>query len=640
MLSLAKAAKDYYLRGGAVTGVWRGSGAAELGMAGIVSAEGLGRLFDGEHPGTGERLGRRLCKDGVAAWDVTFSADKSVSLLWALGDEETRLPVLEAFDEATTAAFGYLESVASSTRGASKTPVLDDDGDPVLNDNGTPKFRVETWSILTGGLVAASFTEFTSRADDPQLHTHVVAANKVKGNDGIWRSVDGRLLYRHQLAAGYLHEAVLRGELTRRLGVRWQSVHNGMADIEGFDRHQIEAFSRRRHQAEAWREEQGLPDTAAARQVAVLATRNPKQDHPLVELEVEWRNRADQVSLTADRVVSVTSRSRQITPPDPLALFDSLGSADGLTARASTFTKAEVVKEVAAALPEGGTRGEIEALAETFLDTGDVAPVLPDRDVETSDTVKGVTVDEPGVPVESLVEGGRARPMRRRDGKLSGIVDRLYTTVELLATEQRIIEQAVAGVAAGRWVVPDRLVEPRLRHHRHLTDGQREMVRSFATSGDTVNVGMGPAGTGKTSVMAVISQLAALTGTPIVGAALAARAAAGLQMGKDRPGRIPGSAGEGQMMDGLAGLASLQSEKPCHSRRLRWQFRPGSNRRFRLERPDREVIAIGRLPGVIPFDLGIRTLRSPHRYSSLRAVFRRRGGQVRDRRPWLHGARR
>ena len=192
-----------------------------------------------------------------------------------------------------------------------------------------------------------------------------------------------------------------------------------------------------------------------------------------------------------------------------------------------------------------------------------MAPVLPDRDVETSDTVKGVTVDEPGVPVESLVEGGMARPMRRRDGKLSDIVDRLYTTVELLANEQRIIEQAVAGVAAGRWVVPDRLVEARLRHHRHLTDGQREMVRSFATSGDTVNVGMGPAGTGKTAVMAVISQLAALTGTPIVGAALAARAAAGLQMGKDRPGRIPGSAGEGQMMDGLTGLASLQSEKPC-----------------------------------------------------------------------------
>ena len=199
MLSLAKAAKDYYLqklgemspredyylRGGTASGMWRGSGAAELGLEGAVSAEGLVRLFDGEHPGTGERLGRQLRKDGVAAWDVTFSADKSVSLLWALADEQTRCQVLEAFDEATQAAFGYLESVASSTRGASKTPVLDEDGNPVFNENGTPKFRVETWPIMTSGFAAASFTEFTSRADDPQIHTHVVVANKVKGTDGI-----------------------------------------------------------------------------------------------------------------------------------------------------------------------------------------------------------------------------------------------------------------------------------------------------------------------------------------------------------------------------------------------------------------------------------------------------------------------
>ncbi|MCH8899722.1 MAG: relaxase domain-containing protein, partial [Acidobacteria bacterium] len=317
MLSLAKAAKDYYLqklgeispredyylRGGTARGVWRGSGAAELGLEGSVDAKGLVRLFDGEHPGTGERLGRRLRKDGVAAWDVTFSADKSVSLLWALCDEETRCQVLEAFNEATDSAFGYLESVASSTRGATKTPLVDDDGNPVLNCNGTPKVRVETWPIPTEGFVAASFTEFTSRADDPQLHTHVVVANKVKGTDGVWRSIDGRLLYRHQLAAGYLHEAVLRREMTERLGVRWHLVHNGMADIEGFTRHQIEAFSKRRRQLEAWRVAEGLPDTPAARQVAVLATRNSKQDRSLVELEVEWRQRAEEVGLTPGRVV-------------------------------------------------------------------------------------------------------------------------------------------------------------------------------------------------------------------------------------------------------------------------------------------------------------------------------------------------
>ncbi len=544
MLSLAKAAKDYYLqklgeispredyylRGGTATGRWRGSGASELGLEGTVSAEGLVRLFDGQHPETGEQLGRRLRKDGVAAWDVTFSADKSVSLLWALRDNETRCQVLEAFNDATTEAFEYLESVASATRGATRVAVLDDHGNPVLNGNGTRKYRVETWPIATQGYVAASFTEFTSRADDPQLHTHVVVANKVKGTDGVWRTVDGRLLYRHQLAAGYLHEAVLRKELTERLGVRWQPVRNGMADIEGFTRPQIEAFSRRRQQAEEWRHEQGLPDTAAARQAAVIATRGPKQDHPLEALEVEWRQRAAVLGLTPERVGRMTGRSRQITPADPETLFGCLASPDGLTAQASTFAKPEVVKEVAAALPEGATRREIETLAEMFLGTRDVVSVLPGHDIEQVDVVQDLAADEPEALDEAFDTVGVARPMRRRDGKVfPGTVHRQYTTVELLATEQRIIARATSGVAAGRWVVPHRLVETRLRRHLDLTDGQRDMVRSFATSGNAFDIGIGPAGTGKTAVMAVIGELAALTGTPVLGAALAARAAAGLQ---------------------------------------------------------------------------------------------------------------
>ena len=91
MLSLAKAAKDYYLqklgemspredyylRGGSATGIWRGSGAAEQDLNGAVSAEGLVRLLDGEQPDTGEQLGRRLRNDGGAAWEVTLPADKA-----------------------------------------------------------------------------------------------------------------------------------------------------------------------------------------------------------------------------------------------------------------------------------------------------------------------------------------------------------------------------------------------------------------------------------------------------------------------------------------------------------------------------------------------------------------------------------
>jgi hypothetical protein len=537
VLSLAKAAKDYYLRklgevspgedyylrGGTATGTWRGSGASELGLEGTVLAEGLVRLFDGEHPGTGERLGRRLRRDGVAAWDLTFSADKSVSLLWALGNEQARRQVLGAFEEATAEAVSYLESVASSTRGARRVPVTDENGHPVLNGDGTRKYRTETWPIQTTGYVAASFTEFTSRADDPQLHTHVVVGNRVRGTDGAWRALDGRLLYRHQLAAGYLHEAVLRRELTRRLGVRWQPVRNGMADVEGFTRTQIEAFSRRRAELEAWREEKGLADTAAAREVATLATRSAKADHPLDTLVPGWRERATAVGLTPSRIASVMYRSHQVTRRDPGLLFENLASPEGLTARVSSFGRAEAVREVAGALPEGGTRAEIEALADAFLGHREVIPILPAPRLSTPEETSL------GEPQPSLVaEAGGL--MCRGDGTLfPRFEEPRYSTAELLRTEQRVVARALAGVGAGRWRATERQLEAVLRRHRRLTWGQRTMVRAFATSGNSVEVGVGPAGSGKTAVMAVLRDIAWRTGTPIHGAALAARAAAGLQ---------------------------------------------------------------------------------------------------------------
>lgn len=542
MLSLAKAVKDYYLqklgeispredyylRGGTAAGRWCGSGATALGLVGGVSAEGLVRLFDGEHPGTGEQLGRRLRTDGVSAWDVTFSADKSVSLLWALGDELTRKEVVQAFEEATSQAFEYLESVASSTRGATKTPITDENGDPARGPNGRPRYRVETWPIATSGYVAAAFTEYTSRADDPQLHTHVVVANKVKGDDGVWRAIDGRLLYRYQLAAGYLHEAVLRRELTQRLGVRWQPVHHGVADIAGFTRNQIEAFSQRRRQLETWREANDLPETAAARQVAVIATRTAKSDRSLEELEVVWQRRAATIGLTPEGIERIVHRSMRITSLKPEALFADLASPDGLTAHTSTFATPDVIQRIAAALPEGGTRNEIEALADSFLAGGDIIPLLPRPELTPAGPAD---VDPLVVPTHGAsVEEGTAPPMRTRDGEpFPAPTLRSYTTTELLATEQRIIEQAMAGVGKGRWQAPRWLVETLLRHRPELTDGQREIVRSFATSSNTVDVGIGPAGSGKTAVIAVVNQLATLTGRLIVGAALAARTASGLQ---------------------------------------------------------------------------------------------------------------
>ena len=85
------------------------------------------------------------------------------------------------------------------------------------------------------------------------------------------------------------------------------------------------------------------------------------------------------------------------------------------------------------------------------------------------------------------------------------------------------------GVAARRWAATEADVEEALARSPMLTEGQRAMVRRFATSGSSIDVGVGAAGTGKTTVMSIISELATQSGIPVVGTALAARTAAGFE---------------------------------------------------------------------------------------------------------------
>jgi conjugative relaxase-like TrwC/TraI family protein len=215
--------EGYYLARGEEAGRWLGNGADTLGMAGEVTAEQLRAVLDARHPDTGQQLTSHPARK-VPGFDHTFRAPKSVSLLWALGDRETAQQVAAAH-AAVDAAVGYLQRAAGFTRRGAG--------------------GVET--VPADGFVAAAFRHRTSRADDPLLHTHVLVANLARtSDDGVWRTLDSRKLFAHAKTAGVLYQAQLRHELTRRLGVAWQPVVNGHADIDGVDRELIETFSQRR----------------------------------------------------------------------------------------------------------------------------------------------------------------------------------------------------------------------------------------------------------------------------------------------------------------------------------------------------------------------------------------------------------
>src|SRR5215217_7012179 len=291
--SVAAGFDDYYAGRGESPGVWTGRGARELELEGLVRNGELGRLIRGVHPQTEEQPRthpkarvitieridpltdersietKKLAP--VAGFDLVFSPPKSVSLLHALGDEETRRAVNEAHLSAWQSALAYLEDEACVTR---------------RGKNGV--FREHA-----GGFVAAAYEHRTSRAQDPHLHTHVIVANMAQSpSDEKWRAPDGEaILKTYRLAAGYLYEAHLRAELSRTLGLEWQTPRKGWAELKGVPRRVVEEFSSRRAAVLERMREQATSGFYAA-QVAAVDTREKKEHVDLVALREDWRARA------------------------------------------------------------------------------------------------------------------------------------------------------------------------------------------------------------------------------------------------------------------------------------------------------------------------------------------------------------
>ncbi|PPH26594.1 MobF family relaxase [Rathayibacter sp. AY1F9] len=189
----------------------------------------------GRDPVDKEELGRfitaaqRPQQQAVAGYDLVFSPVKSVSVLWALGDDETRRQVEQAHQDAIAAAVGYLEERAIATR-TGRDGVAQED--------------------VRGGLIASRFRHYDSRTGDPQLHDHLVVSNKVQGIDGNWWATDGALLHKQPVAASEFYNQQVMAAPRDRLGVAVEArvVADGrrpVMEIAGIDTELMSAFSSR-----------------------------------------------------------------------------------------------------------------------------------------------------------------------------------------------------------------------------------------------------------------------------------------------------------------------------------------------------------------------------------------------------------
>lgn len=145
-------------------------------------------------------------RHAVAGFDLTFSAPKSVSVLWALADADTQARIVEAHHAAVRETLELLERHVAATR---------------VGKDGVTQADV-------AGLIAAAFDHWDSRANDPQLHTHVVVSNRVKTLiDSVWRTLDGKPLYDAVVALSAHYDVVLRDRLTGTFGLAWERRHRG-----------------------------------------------------------------------------------------------------------------------------------------------------------------------------------------------------------------------------------------------------------------------------------------------------------------------------------------------------------------------------------------------------------------------------
>lgn len=482
---IAQGIEDYYTGAGEAPGWWTGSATDEIEVFGQVEGELLHRALAGQHPKTGGQLARP--PHGairVPGYDLTFSAPKSASLLFALADPQVSREVREAHDVAVQAALSYMERQGAVGR----------------------RGRGGVVAVEGNGFLAAAFRHRTSRAGDPQLHTHVLVANMTRGPDGRWTALDAKRLYAHAKTGGYLYQAQLRAELTRRLGVQWTQVRNGQAEIAGFASPVLRAFSQRRAEVKARMDERG-EQSARAAQTAALDTRRAKDYAVDSERLVDtWRRRAVQLGLDLAELVDLLHRSE----PHPLdeqqaqSVQDQLAGPDGLTRQRSSFTRRDVIQAWCERLPEGADVALVEELGDEFLRSERAVPLLS---------------DENGLAGTDVI--------RRGDGRIVPVAPegRPYSTPELLEIERETIQRALDGQYAQVGIVDRAVLEEAIGRRPTLSAEQTVMVQRLCLDGATVQVVVGKAGTGKTFGMDAAREAWEAQGYRVYGAALARRAA-------------------------------------------------------------------------------------------------------------------
>jgi conjugative relaxase-like TrwC/TraI family protein len=464
---VAAGAEDYYAGRGEVPGVWLGAGAGALGLelGGRVSRDAFMALMSGAHPVDGSLLRRMTDRSKVAAIDLTFSAPKSVSVLFALAGGAVSDALADAHERAVSAAVKYLEAEACATR---------------RGHAGVERVRGE-------GFVAAAYRHRLSRAGDPQLHTHVVVAN-LTWADGRFTALDARPLFEHKSAAGAVYRAVLRAEVRARLPwVSWSKVARGLFEIDGIPAGVLRHFSQRRVEIERRAAElvgAGGVLSRAAMQTIALSTRRAKSEPEGEVWREDARARAAEHGLGPGELQALLAQpAAPAQRPRYREVVARLSGPEGLTGNHNTFARRHALAELAGEFTDGLAHADLERATTGYL-------------------------ADPSVRTLASREDGSA----------------MYSTASLLACERAIIDTATRPGSKPVATVAAQVVDEVLAG-TVLNVDQATAVRRLATDRQAVQTVQALAGTGKTTMLRALADTYTRAGYRVIASAPTARAA-------------------------------------------------------------------------------------------------------------------
>ncbi|MBG0567523.1 MobF family relaxase [Actinoplanes aureus] len=622
---------------GEAPGWWAGQSNALFGVRGEVTEQQLQRLLaEGKNPVTGEQLGRlwrqyqamdddarraavekaweKLPKGAtyeqiarvwlniwtaperrpVAGFDVTVSPVKSVSLLWAFGDDIVKQQVMAAHHEGVRATLQHLRRHGAFTR---------------LGTNGLVQ-------VDTDGLAAAVFDHRMSREKDPQLHSHIIVSSKVRitrNGRQEWLSLDSRAFYQATIAARIAYERAVETELGRRLGVRFAAREGSpIREIIGITARQVAHYSKRRTAIDAEMQTR-VTDLAVGRdrldagrwrrraQDATLRTR-PDKDGPesTVQAVARWRREdrtaglgtidavqrvvagvvTDDIDRAAWRVLAY-ARQRLDGPHLDVTALNGAAAALGIRddRERSLIVDAAIRRvphlAVERAVHDLSAERAVFTIDHLELAIGRILHVPTDTD-RTADWKQvqqlaahalrthaaGLRILTPPALLEwgdTLVRGSDRQSIYSRHRDLK------FSTQPVLAAEKELLAYATGRGATSA----ARLLLDQVAAELDLSDEKRAALH-FAVGDDRRVTGIvGPAGTGKTYLQRAVGIAAHRANSPVLGLTVSQNAAYVLAAAT----REGGSAGI--RTENIAMWLQAQHNPPDGTAAEDWAFQPG-----------------------------------------------------------------